>query len=82
MNSALLQRQPKSLLDDSQTMRKLALNHSRNKAQDHTRLMDEAAAAFKYEDCKHEMWNPEQYSLLYGTPLWEDRKSTRLNSSH
>ncbi len=70
MNAALLQRQPKSLLDDTTTMRKLALNHKRNKEQDHTRLMDEAAAAFKYEDCRDEMWNPEQYSLLYGTPLW------------
>jgi hypothetical protein len=70
MNTLLLQRQPKSLLDDAHTMRKLALNHERNKKQDHTRLMDEAAAAFRYEDCRTEMWNPEEYSLLFGTPLW------------
>lgn len=65
--------EPKSntLLENSKVYRKLQINHTRNKQQDHTQLLDEAAASFQYEDCKDEYWNPEEYSLLYGTPLWE-----------
>ncbi|MEH2354815.1 P-aminobenzoate N-oxygenase AurF [Nostoc sp.] len=51
--------------------RKLQINHTRNKQQDHTALMDEAVINFRYEDCQNEYWNPEEFSLLYGTPLWE-----------
>jgi hypothetical protein len=51
--------------------RKLQINHTRNKQQDHTALMDEAVTNFRYEDCQNEYWNPEEFSLLYGTPLWE-----------
>jgi hypothetical protein len=51
--------------------RKLQINHTRNKQQDHTALMDEATANFQYKDCQNEYWNPEEFSLLYGTPLWE-----------
>jgi hypothetical protein len=50
---------------------KLQINHNRNKQQDHTVLMEQVAANFRYEDCQHEYWNPEEFSLLYGTPLWE-----------
>lgn len=50
---------------------KLHINYNRNKQQDHTALMDEVAASFRYEDCQNEYWNPEEFSLLYGTPLWE-----------
>lgn len=71
MNTALSQRQSQSLLDDARTMQKLELNYRRNKEQDHTRLMDEAAKAFRYEDCKDEYWNPETQSLFYGTPIWD-----------
>ncbi|WP_427158477.1 P-aminobenzoate N-oxygenase AurF [Aliinostoc sp. HNIBRCY26] len=53
------------------TQRKLQINHTRNKQQDHTAVMDETAAKFHYEDCKNEYWNPEEFSLLYGTSLWE-----------
>ncbi|AUS99834.1 P-aminobenzoate N-oxygenase AurF [Nostoc sp. CENA543] len=53
------------------TQRKLQINHTRNKQKDHTAVMDEAAVKFRYEDCKNEYWNPEEFSLLYGTPLWE-----------
>ncbi len=58
-------------LPDSQLHRKLKLNHSRNKQQDQTELLDAAAALFRYEDCQNEYWNPKEFSLLYGTPLWE-----------
>ena len=51
--------------------RKLQINYKRNKQQDQTTLMDEAVEKFCYEDCKNEYWNPEEFSLLYGTPLWE-----------
>jgi hypothetical protein len=53
------------------THRKLQINHTRNKQQDHTTLMNEVVDKFNYEQCKHEYWNPEEFSLLYGTPLWE-----------
>src|SRR2546430_12908375 len=35
-----------------------------------------------YADARNENWNLEQTFLGAGTPLTEDRKSTRLNSSH
>jgi hypothetical protein len=57
--------------ENSQVYRKLQLNYTRNKQQDRTQLIDEAAGAFRYEDCQDEYWNPEEFSLLYGTPLWE-----------
>lgn len=71
MNTVLTQRQSGSLMDDARTVQKLELNHRRNKEQDHTRLMDEASAAFRYADCKDEFWNPEAQSLFFGTPIWE-----------
>ena len=33
--------------------------------------MDQASSAFRYEACQDEFWNPEKFSLLYGTPLWD-----------
>ncbi|NET02734.1 MAG: P-aminobenzoate N-oxygenase AurF [Sphaerospermopsis sp. SIO1G1] len=52
------------------TYRKLKINHTRNKKQDHTTLMNEVVDKFNYEKCKHEYWQSEEFSLLYGTPLW------------
>lgn len=57
--------------------RRLEINHKRNKQQDHTALLDAASAAFCYEDCKNEYWNPEEFSLMYGTPLWEQATSSQ-----
>jgi hypothetical protein len=62
---------PRALSRDSLAFKKLGLNFKRNKEQDQTQLIDAAAAAFRYEDCAGEYWNPERFSLLYGTPLWE-----------
>lgn len=59
------------LLEHPTIYRKLQINYKRNKQQDQTTLMDEAVEKFCYEDCKNEYWNPEEFSLLYGTPLWE-----------
>ena len=58
------------LLENKQVSRKLEINYKRNKQQDCTELLDKAAGEFNYEDCKNEYWNPEEFSLLYGTPLW------------
>jgi len=71
MHRGLAQRQTKSFLDDCSTVRKLELNLRRNVEQDHTRLIDDAAQRFRYEDCRDQYWNPENYSLLWGTAVWE-----------
>ncbi len=71
MHPGLAQNQTKSLLDDTPTVKKLELNLRRNVEQDHTALIDDAAARFRYEDCRNEYWNPESYSLLWGTPVWD-----------
>lgn len=71
MNATLAQRHDRSLLDDAKTVQKLELNYRRNQSQDHTRLMDESAAAFDYAACKDEYWNPESHSLFHGTAIWE-----------
>lgn len=83
MNRALAQTWTGSLLDDPRTHQKLMLNHRKNREQDHTQLMDEAVAGFRYDDCKAEYWQAENYSLLYGTPLWAGASSSqRLLLNH
>ena len=66
-----------TLLDNQKVYRSLQINYTRNKQQDCTQLLDEAAASFRYEDCQNEYWNPEEFSLLYGTPLWEQASPTQ-----
>ena len=60
-----------TISENHKIYKKIHLNYTRNKQQDHTALMDEASQAFRYKDCKDEYWNPEEFSLLYGTPVWE-----------
>ncbi|HEY9678490.1 MAG TPA: hypothetical protein V6C76_10805 [Drouetiella sp.] len=72
MHPHLAQTDSKSLLDDKSTYKKLLLNQKRNSEQDHSAMMDVATAQFVYEDCKNEYWNPEEFSLLYATPLWNE----------
>ncbi len=82
MNRSLSQRHDTSLFDDAKTLRKLELNYRKNKQQDNTPAMDALAAGFCYEDGKDLRWNPEQFSLLYGTPLWDAataEQRTKLN---
>jgi hypothetical protein len=71
MHTGLSQRQTRSLLDDASTCRKLQFNLKRNIKQDHTAMIDAAALNFRFDDCRNEYWNPEQYSLLWGTPVWD-----------
>jgi hypothetical protein len=77
VHTGLAQRQRKSLLDDRGAVRKLELNLRRNVEQDHTQLIDDAARRFRYEDCRNEYWNPEPYSLLWGTPLWQQASASQ-----
>ena len=60
-----------TLRDDAKTYRRLEINFTRNKKQDHTALLDDAAGRFEYEACREQYWNPEQLSLCYGTPIWD-----------
>ncbi|HEX4926002.1 MAG TPA: hypothetical protein VFV50_18055, partial [Bdellovibrionales bacterium] len=77
MNRQLYNPQRKSLMDDEKTFKKIQLNHKRNKEQDNTERLDEAASLFRYQDCKDEMWNPESFSLMYKTPLWDQATSAQ-----
>lgn len=77
MNRDLAQHQKASLLDDERTMRKLALNESKNREQDHTANIDAAAKAFDYDACRDAWWNPPEFSLMHGTPLWEQSSDSQ-----
>ena len=66
-----------SLADDTRTMKRLALNHRRNVEQDQTDMIDAATAAFDYAACRSEAWNPEPFSLLWGTPVWEQASASQ-----
>ncbi len=59
------------LATDTKLWRRLQLNHKRNRQQDQTEKLDQLASEFNYEHCRDQYWNPEEFSLLYGTPLWE-----------
>ena len=59
------------LSDDARTMKKLHINLTRNRAQDQTPNMDAGTAAFRYADAAAHAWNPERFSLLWGTPVWD-----------
>ena len=69
-------------LNSSPLQRRLEINYRRNQKQDHTQLLDQAGQDFDYGECRDSYWNPEPYSLLYGTPIWEqasDYQRTVLN---
>ena len=79
MNRILVQHQEKSMLDDVQTFQKVSLNYHKNKEQDNTERIDQATSEFQYDDCRDQYWNPEEYSLFYGTPLWaQSSKAQRI----
>jgi len=59
------------------TYKKLLINYSRNKKLDHSQQLEEAAQIFDYQQCQNEYWNPEEFSLLYGTPLWEQASASQ-----
>lgn len=71
MNRNLSQTHQISLADDQKTMKRIELALKRSKELDQTMLMDQYAKEFDYHKCKDEMWNPEKFSLLYKTWIWE-----------
>lgn len=77
MHSGLAQHQTKSLLDDAPAVRMLELNLRRNLENDHTARIDDAAKRFRYEDCRNEYWNPEMFSLLWGTLVWDQASAAQ-----
>ena len=62
---------PSALSQDRRTIKRLELNLKRNAKQDHTALLDDAAKRFDYAACRDQSWNPERFSLFWGTPFWE-----------
>lgn len=60
-----------SLRDDQKTCRKLELNLRKNRDQDSTQEIDRLAVQFDFQTCHDQYWNPEAFSLLFATPLWE-----------
>lgn len=75
MNTALAQTQSKSLMDDHKTLKRIELALKKSKELDQTENMDLAASLFTYDECKNSLWNPERFSLLYGTWLWDHSTS-------
>lgn len=74
-----------SLLNDPLTFKKVELNLKRNAKQDNTEALDALAKEFDYAACADEYWNPEEFSLLYGTPLWDQaspRQRVLLNQMY
>jgi hypothetical protein len=57
--------------DPTMLDRKLQLNYRRNQQHDHTECLDVVAHDFCYRACRNLNWQAEQFSLLYGTSLWE-----------
>ena len=72
-----LPREPSALTKDLKTSKKIEINHRRNKELDHTALLDECAKQFKYQDCQGDYWNPEEFSLLFATPLREQASESQ-----
>ena len=71
MNRNLSQRHNVCLADDQKTMKRIELALKRSKELDQTEMMEQASRNFDYDKCKDQMWNPERFSLMYKTWLWE-----------
>jgi hypothetical protein len=76
-NPGSLQNSKKSLNDDVKTLRRIELALKRSKELDQTLNMDRAAVEFNYVDVRNRMWNPEKFSLLYGTPIWDQATASQ-----
>ncbi len=72
MHRGLAQATPHSLLDDARIVRQVELNLKRNTAQDASEAIEAAVAAYCLSDCRSSLWNPETFSLLWGTALWNE----------
>jgi hypothetical protein len=72
MNKNLFQTHDSKLLEDQKTVKRMEMALKKSKELDQTENMDLASKLFKLEDCTNEMWNPEKFSLMYGTWLWDN----------
>ncbi|MFO1404301.1 MAG: hypothetical protein U1E96_06950 [Azonexus sp.] len=77
MHRGLEQATPHSLLDDSRLVKQVELNLKRNAEKDATEAMEAAVGRYRYEDCQATFWNPELFSLLWGTPLWNEASASQ-----
>jgi hypothetical protein len=68
---------PSLLAKDSKTRKKLELNYRRAKQTDHSPTLDQLAEQFDYQQCRNQYWQAPEFSLLYGTPLWDQASSTQ-----
>lgn len=75
----------KSLKDDTKTIKRIELALKKSKQLDQTANMDLAANEFKYTDCNLSYWNPERFSLMHGTWIWNqasEYQKTILNQMY
>jgi hypothetical protein len=82
MNKNLSQNYKTTLEEDQKTIKRMEMALKKSKELDQTENMNLSSKTFKFDDCKNEMWNPENYSLLYGTWLWNHstpEQKVRLN---
>jgi hypothetical protein len=59
------------LRDDVKTYKKIEIALKKSKELDQTVNMDLAADIFSLNECANEAWNPEHFSLMYGTPIYD-----------
>lgn len=71
MNKNLFQTHNSTLSEDAKTMKRMEMALKKSIELDQTENMDLSAKLFNLSDCKDEMWNPEKFSLMYGTWLWD-----------
>jgi hypothetical protein len=62
---------------NDRTLAKLRLNLARNRQFDCKDAIERDAAAFDYAACRDLWWNPEEFSLLYGTRLWREASAAQ-----
>ncbi len=65
------------LTKDGKIRKKLELNYRRAKQTDHSPALDQLAEQFDYQQCRDQYWQAPEFSLLYGTPLWDQASSTQ-----
>lgn len=62
---------------------RMEINHRRNAQRDHTAELTVASGGFDYAIERQRWWNPERFSMLWGTPLWDEASpSQRLTLNH
>lgn len=72
MNKNLFQTHNSTLTEDVKTLKRMEMAIKKSRELDQTENMDLSAKLFNLSECKNEMWNPEKFSLMYGTWLWDN----------